>query len=437
MHKALPLPTEFAALGVEVPINKALAKMGFATPTDIQRAMIPLLLEGRDVVGQARTGTGKTAAFGIPTLQQLNGSGQLQAICLVPTRELAVQVAAELRRIAEFADLRCIPIYGGQRITHQVHLLGKKPHFVVGTPGRVLDMMRRGHLRLSGIRVAILDEVDRMLDIGFRDDIRSILGTIKHPHQTVFVSATIDDEIRRLIRTYTCEPVEVDVSRDELTVEEVDQYYVSVEPPDKFPLLMALLRQEAPELAIVFCNTRAWTRKLARKLHQAGVDAKEIHGDLVQSKRERVMERFRKHHIQVLVATDLAARGIDVSAISHIINYDIPQDSEAYIHRIGRTARMGAAGKAFTLVTSEEGKELTEIEKLINKEIRQYRVEGFRARVPTQQVTEPPPVAEPEPATSRRYSESAFTDEPPAGLPQSAPRKTLGSKFRPARRRRR
>jgi ATP-dependent RNA helicase DeaD len=437
MHQTRPLPTEFAALGVEVPINKALAKMGFSTPTDIQRAMIPLLFAGRDVVGQARTGTGKTAAFGIPILQQLNGSGQLQAICLVPTRELAVQVAAELRRIAEFSDLRCIPIYGGQRIKHQLHLLGKKPHFVVGTPGRVLDMMRRGHLRLDGIRVAILDEVDRMLDIGFRDDIRAILGTIKHPHQTVFVSATIDDEIRRLIRTYTREPVEVDVSRDELTVEEVDQYYVSVEPPDKFPLLMALLRQEDPGLAIVFCNTRAWTRKLARKLYQAGVDAKEIHGDLVQSKRERVMERFRKHHIQVLVATDLAARGIDVSAISHIINYDIPQDAEGYIHRIGRTARMGAPGKAFTLVTSEEGKELTEIEKLINKEIRQYRIEGCRASVPPQRVTEPPPVAAPDPATSRRYSQPAFTDAPPAGSPQSAPRKTLGSKFRPARRRRR
>jgi ATP-dependent RNA helicase DeaD len=434
MHKKVELPTAFAELGVRVRINKALAKMGFEEPTEIQARMIPLLLEGRDVVGQARTGTGKTAAFGIPTLQQLDPAERLQAICLAPTRELAVQVCAEIQRIAEFARLHCVPIYGGQRIQHQLHLLGKRPHFVVGTPGRVMDFMRRGKLPLDTIRVAILDEVDRMLDIGFRDDIRSILGKIRHPHQTIFVSATIDDEIMRLVRQYTNDPVEVNVSRDEMTVEEVDQYYCSVERPDKFRLLMMLFKQEEPELAIIFCNTKAQARKLAKKLHQAGIDAREIHGDLMQSRRDRVMRRFRKHHIRVLVATDLASRGIDVSAISHIINYDIPQDTEAYVHRIGRTGRMGATGKAFTFVTAEEGKELTEVEKLINKQIQQYQVEGFTPRVESTKRQTAPPLAE-EVAVSTRLTQPAFAS---AGKdPQtSPPRRTLGGKFRPARRRR-
>jgi len=434
MHKQLELPSAFAELGVETRFNKALAKMGFTAPSDIQKELIPVLLQKRDAVGQARTGTGKTAAFGIPTLQQLDPAGRLQAICLVPTRELAVQVAAEIRRIAEFSNLHCIPIYGGQRINYQLHLLGNKPHFVVGTPGRVMDFMHRGKLPLDSIRVAILDEVDRMLDIGFRDDIRSILGQIRHPHQTVFVSATIDEEIGRLIRQYTVDPVEVDVSRDELTVEEVDQFYCAVEPPDKFRLLMMLLRQEDPKLAIIFCNTKAMVRKLAKKLFQAGIEAKEIHGDLVQARRERVMDRFRKHHLKVLVATDLAARGIDVSAISHIINYDIPQDCEGYVHRIGRTARMGAHGRAFTLVTPEEGKELTEVEKLINKEIHPYVPDGFQpSTASARRRTEAPP--ESEPAVSSRYAQPVHDPSDATAVAPPPPR-TLGGRFRPARRRR-
>jgi len=439
MHTEHPVPPEFVALGVDHGIGRALHKMGFVRPSDIQRELIPLLLQGKDVVGQAKTGTGKPAAFGIPTLQRLDPAGHLQAICLVPTRELAVQVAAEIRRLAEFTHLRCIPIYGGQRISHQLHLLGRKPHFVVGTPGRVMDLMDRGHLSLGEIRVAVLDEVDRMLDIGFRDDIRKILGTITHPHQTVFVSATLTDEIRRLVRTHASDPVEVDVSRDELTVDEVEQFYVSVEGPDKFRLLMALLKAEKAQLAIVFCNTKHAVRKLSKKLFQAGVNAKEIHGDLVQERRERVMDRFRKHRIQVLVATDLAARGIDVSRITHIINYDIPQDADAYVHRIGRTARMGERGRAFTFVTREQGKELTEIEKLINKQINPAEIPGFTR-------TERTPAAPTIPASSEVR---CWGFEQPAGLesthepvPQGQARSTassarsLGGKF-PVRRRRR
>ncbi|MBU0719386.1 MAG: DEAD/DEAH box helicase, partial [Planctomycetes bacterium] len=383
MQKQQELPEAFAGLGIEVRFLKALRKMGFTKPTDIQEAMIPLALEGRDILGQARTGTGKTAAFGLPILQQLDPAARLQAICLAPTRELAVQVTAELQRLAEFTPLHVVAVYGGQKVSTQLHQLGRKPHFVVGTPGRVLDFLRRGTLKIEDCRFVVLDEVDRMLDIGFRDDIKAILSRVTGPHQTILVSATIEQDIKRLAAQFMAKPAEVNVSRDRLTVEEVDQFYVTAERHDKFRALRLLLKQEAPQFAIVFCNTKAATRKLAKKLYEAGVDAKEIHGDLMQRQRDRVMDQFRKHKIKVLVATDLAARGIDISAISHIINYDIPEDAEAYVHRIGRTARMGARGVAITLVGKEEGQRLTNVEMLINREIPQHIVEGFKPSAPT------------------------------------------------------
>ena len=221
-----------------------------------------------------------------------------------------------------------------------------------------------------------------MLDIGFRDDIRLILGKVDGPHQTVFVSATLSDEIKRLANQYTKDPVEVNVSRDEITVDEVTQVFVGVEPWDKFRALRMILDREQPKLVIIFCNTKRGVTKLAKRLHGEGIDAREIHGDLVQSKRERVMEKFRKHNLHVLVATDLASRGIDVHGITHIINYDVPMDTEAYVHRIGRTARMGSFGKAISLVTREQGKLLTEIEKLINLQITEERIEGFEPSPP-------------------------------------------------------
>ncbi len=430
MHKHPPLPSAFADLGLEVPLLKALRHVNFSEPTDIQRELIPVVLEGRDALGQARTGTGKTAAFGLPILQQIDPAGRLQAIALVPTRELAVQVAGEIRRLSESIELHCMPVYGGQRIKHQLHLLGKKPHFVVGTPGRVLDLLRRRALQFDAIRFAVLDEVDRMLDIGFRDDIRHILQQIRTKHQTVFVSATIDDEIRRLAMQFMTDPAEIDVSRDEITVEQVDQSYVTAEPWDKFRALRALLKVESPKLAIVFCNTKFGTRKLAKRLNNAGVEAKEIHGDLVQERRERVMDRFRRHKIPVLVATDLAARGIDVQAISHIINYDMPDDPEAYVHRIGRTARMGAFGKAISLVTTEQGKQLTEIEKLVNRQLTRIELDGFTPRPPPDELLIPE-----QPPAQSRFERSVFSDSD-AEAATAAPPKTLGSKF-PTRRRRR
>jgi len=432
MQKHPELPQAFADLGVEIRFLKALRKMEFTEPSPIQAQLIPPALEGSDVLGQARTGTGKTAAFGLPILQKIDPKGRLQALCLAPTRELAVQVTGELQRLAEFANLRVVAVYGGQRMNTQLHQLGRKPHVVVGTPGRVMDFMRRGALKIADCRFVVLDEVDRMLDIGFRDDIRSILSKVTAEHQTIFVSATFTEEITRLAKRYMRDPIEVNASRDHVTVDEVEQSYVSVERQDKFRALTHLLKEENPPVTIVFTNTKAAARKLAKKLHDRQINAREIHGDLMQRKRDRVMEQFRKNQIKVLVATDLAARGIDVSSITHIVNYDIPPDSEVYVHRIGRTARMGARGVAITFVSREEGKELTNIEKLINREVPERKVKGF---TPTPREEEPS--ESPEQAAERsRFKASVYAGEGGTMAAKSPP-KTLGGRFKPARRRRR
>jgi len=434
MHKHPELPQAFASLGIEIRFLKALHKMQFVEPSEIQQQMIPPALQGRDILGQARTGTGKTAAFGLPILQQIDPAGRLQALCLVPTRELAVQVTGELERLASATDLHVVAVYGGQKAATQIHQLGRKPHFVVGTPGRVLDFINRGVLPLGGIRFVVLDEVDRMLDIGFRDDIRTILSRVPDPHQTILASATIEAEIKRLANTYMHDPVEVNVSRDKITVDEVDQSYVSVEPYDKFHALRLVFEQEEPPMAIIFTNTKHGARKLAKKLHDSGISATELHGDLLQGKRDRVMQRFRRHQVRVLVATDLAARGLDVSAISHIINYDIPKDPEVYVHRIGRTGRMGARGVAITFVTREEGKQLTNVEMLINREVPERKVPGFVPRPPREDFARPTH-SRGRPGTPPRETVAAGAPTSPAA--PSAPRKTLGGRFKTSRRRRR
>ena len=416
MHRHLDFPKAFVELGLEVPALRAVAALGFKEPSPIQRELIPLILAGRDVIGQARTGTGKTASFGLPTLQMIDPAGRTQMLVLAPTRELAVQVMGEFLRLAQFMEVRCVPVYGGTRIKHQLAQMGNRPHVVVGTPGRVLDLLGRRALSLDAVRFVVLDEVDRMLDIGFRDDIRRILSQATRPHQTIFVSATIEDEIKRLSQQFMRDPVEVNVSGDQLTVNEVAQFYCPVDPHSKFQLLMRVLEQEQPSLAIVFCNTKHAVRKLAKRLHAEGIDAKEIHGDLIQERREKIMSRFRRQQIPVLVATDLAARGIDVRQISHIVNYDLPQDPQAYIHRIGRTARMGASGKAITFVSTDEGGQLTEVEKLINKQVELLTVKDFE---PVQITASQAPAV---PAATVMPSPAA-----------NAPR-TLGGKF-PIRRR--
>jgi ATP-dependent RNA helicase DeaD len=408
-----PLPEAFAALGVRPSILRALAEAKYQTPSEIQALLIPRALAGVDILGQARTGTGKTASFGIPVLQQAIKGLATQAIILVPTRELAVQVDEELKRLGQFTPIRSVPVFGGQKILAQMKFLKHHPEILVGTPGRVIDLLDRRIISFENIRFVVLDEVDRMLDIGFRDDIRNILSRVKgvrrqadtrepsgfaaglhHPaaeptgsaassHQTIFVSATISDEIDKLARRYMREPVEKLIAPgadDKPTVEKVEQYYCSVQPWDKYRLLRALLAQEKPELAIVFTRTKRGAEKIAKKLHFDGIECREIHGNLAQNQRERVMKGFKGGKFDVLIATDLASRGIDVADISHIINYDIPEDPEAYVHRVGRTARMNKTGKAFTLVTKEQGDELTKVENLINMVIPVATVAGFEPR---------------------------------------------------------
>jgi ATP-dependent RNA helicase DeaD len=421
----------FDDLGLEPRLLGALARLNFHTPTDIQWQMIPPALAGRDCLGQARTGTGKTAAFALPMLQRLEPHRAFQALVLVPTRELAVQVDEHVRQLGAEHPAKIVLLYGGQRLAQQARKLRNKPEIVIGTPGRIQDFMRRQMLDLSGVKLVVLDEVDRMLDIGFREDIRRILRAVKSKHQTIFVSATIDREIRGLAKTFMRDPVELNVSQDKLTVDEVEQGYVTVAPQDKVATLKGLIKHESPELMIVFTNTRHAARRLADRLKKSGINCKEIHGNLMQSRRDRVMRAFRKAHIQVLVATDLASRGLDVMQVSHIINYDVPEDPSGYVHRIGRTARMGKSGRAITFVCPDEGNLLTEIEKLVNKELTPIKAPWVRKL--------PPPPKEPEPSESNgrvpsRFGEPLRRDEELEKSGARPVRRTLGSRFRSTRR---
>jgi ATP-dependent RNA helicase DeaD len=307
----------------------------------------------------------------------------------------------------------------------------------------VLDLMRRKELDLTHIRTAVLDEVDRMLDIGFRDDIRRILRAIEHKHQTIFVSATIDEDIQKLAKSFMHEPIEVNVSRDMLTVEGIEQSIVTVHAQDKFPTLVGLLKHEAPTLAIIFTNTKHKARRVAQSLKREGIDCREIHGDLMQERRDRAMKSFRDQRTKVLVATDIASRGLDVEDISHIINYDIPADPIGYVHRIGRTARMGKTGRAITFVTREEGNFLTEVEKLINKELPRFEPPWLVKREPTPEelaavrAQQPPPEHdEQKHPTAARYLEPRQRDAVLDALGLRPAKRTLGSRFRSARRRR-
>lgn len=378
-HVKIELPPAFEKLGLEAAILHALADIHFVTPSEIQEKMIPVALEGKDVLGQARTGTGKTAAFGLPILQKLDLQQPFQAIIVVPTRELAVQVEAEMRRFAKHKPVRFALAYGGTKVQGNLKQLGHQPHVVVGTPGRIMDLHERGALILDKMRFVVCDEVDRMFDIGFRDDIRKILSFCTAPHQTIFVSATISDDIERMVHKHMKDPVRIfTANKDENILNaEALQFYVGVQPWDKQRAIRMLLKQEKPELAIIFCRTKRSVDKVAAGLMRDGIAASAIHGDLMQNKRERVMRGFKTGKIHVLVATDLASRGIDVHEITHVINYDIPEDPEVYVHRVGRTARMGATGRAFTFIAKGQAQLQTEIEKLTNSLLEEYRIDGF------------------------------------------------------------
>ena len=354
--------------------------MGFEEPTPIQVSAIPLILAGNDVTGQAKTGTGKTAAFGIPALERLDPRDrQTQVIVLSPTRELAIQTAEEIALLAaHMTHTTVLPIYGGQPIERQLRSLKTGVQIVVGTPGRVLDHLRRRTLSLSRVKMVVLDEADQMLDMGFLPDIETILKQTPHERQTVLFSATMPKPILAISKRFQKNPEFVEIPHKELTVPEVEQRYIDVHSRDKFDVLCRLLDQMDPKLVLVFCNTKRRVDQLTKRLKTLGYSVGEIHGDLKQSQRDRVMAQFRKGEIDLLVATDVAARGIDVDDIDLVVNLDVPQVAEYYVHRIGRTARAGRSGRAITFVGPEDVYKMREIQHLANITISRIPIPSAR-----------------------------------------------------------
>lgn len=374
----------------------ALDAAGYESPTPIQAGLIPVALEEKDVVGQARTGTGKTAAFAIPILEQLAYPDEIplpQALVLVPTRELAVQVRDEINKLAKGQPFDCVAVYGGKPIRGQIDKLRRHPAVIVGTPGRVLDHLSRRTLNLEELWCVVLDEADRMLDIGFRPDIEKILRRCPKDRQTLLLSATVPPPIERLAQRYMQDPEMLDFSTKDLSGETIDQYYFTVDHNRKFDLLVQLVEREKPAQAIIFCRTKRGTDRIQQRLAKRVKSVEAIHGDMNQSARDRVMLKFREGKLTHLVATDVVGRGIDVSGVSHIINYDVPEFCDDYVHRVGRTGRMGREGVAFTFVTTEEGYQLTRIEQRINRELIRDEISGLElvADRETQQADAPPP----------------------------------------------
>lgn len=360
----------FDELVVSRPILRAVEELGYEVATPIQSLTIPLLIAGKDVIGQAQTGTGKTAAFAIPILNDLLDRREVQAIILTPTRELAIQVAGEIHKLGKFLRVKAVPIYGGQSIEHQLRALSRGVQVVVGTPGRVMDLLRRGSLRLNKIRTFVLDEADEMLDMGFIEDIEFILGQTPATRQTVLFSATMPLPMRELAKKYMRDPEYITIPKQSLTVPQIRQVYYEVSERDKVEGLCRLLDTLSPDLGLVFCRTKRIVDQLSATLKERGYSAEGLHGDLTQQQRDRVMKKFRQREIELLIATDVAARGLDVENISHVINFDIPQDPESYVHRIGRTGRAGKEGMALTLVTPREQNLRRAIEDLIKTRIR-------------------------------------------------------------------
>ncbi len=367
---------QFTELGLSPELLKAIAKVGYEEASPIQSEAIPVLLGGADVVGQSQTGSGKTAAFAIPAIERVDGSLRVpQVLILCPTRELAVQVAEEVAKLAFFKrGVRELPIYGGQSYERQFKGLSQGPQIIIGTPGRVMDHLDRGTLKLDQLRMIVLDEADRMLDMGFVDDIKTILSQAPPERQTVMFSATVPPPIRHLIETFTKNPVSIKIEAQALTVPSIDQVYFEVERRSKVEVLCRLIDLEDINYAIIFCATKMMVDELTEHLTARGYASDKLHGDMSQAMRERVMTKFRKRGLEFLVATDVAARGVDVDDLEAVFNYDLPQDGEDYVHRIGRTGRAGRTGKAFTLVSGREIWKLQHIMRFTKGRIRRERV---------------------------------------------------------------
>lgn len=368
--------TTFAELGLSDALVSTLSGLGYDEPTPIQVQAIPLLLAGRDVIAQAQTGTGKTAAFALPMIERITDALVVQALVLAPTRELAVQVAEAIHRYGRHRSLRVLPIYGGQPIDRQLRGLAQGTQVVVGTPGRVLDHLKRGSLRFDHLRMVVLDEADEMLDMGFAEELEAILQLTPTERQTALFSATLPPAVQNLTLRYTRQPVRVSIAAEQLTTPRIWQTYYEVLARDKLDALCRVLDAEMPQLAIVFCRTRQEADDIGERLQGRGYAAESLHGDLSQAARDRVMRRFREGQLDVLVATDVAARGLDIAEVSHVINYDVPTDPKSYVHRIGRTGRAGREGVAITFITPRERRMLQIIER-----VTRIRIE--RCRMPT------------------------------------------------------
>ncbi len=367
----------FKEMDLSPSVLKAVAEMGFEEPSPIQTKTIPAILRGEDLIGQAQTGTGKTAAFGIPMVERLDHrSKRVQGLVLVPTRELAIQVAEEITKIGRHAGVKVVPIYGGQSYDRQIRALEHGAQVAIGTPGRVMDHIRKATLRLDNVKTMVLDEADEMLDMGFIEDVEFILQQVPEERQTLLFSATVPEPIARLARRYLKNPQHIAISPERLTVPLTDQVYYEVREHEKLDALSRILDMEGAERTIIFGRTKKRVDELTEGLQARGYTAEAIHGDLNQIQRNRVMKRFREGGSEMLVATDVAARGLDIENVTHVVNYDLPQDPESYVHRIGRTGRAGRSGTAITLVTPREFRQLRQMERVL-------RVHVQRRPIPT------------------------------------------------------
>lgn len=446
MSDTLRTDITFDDLGLRDDVLAGIKSYGFKHPTDIQAELIPVALKGTDVIGQAKTGTGKTAAFTLPILHNADPEIKGQALILAPTRELANQIAKEIQDLAQGTNIGVTSIIGGESMRDQKDSMDKGGHIMVGTPGRVMDLHGRGMINFANIRYVVLDEVDRMLDIGFRDDIKKILSKMRGSHQTIFVSATMDKEIESLARAFMHEDAEkITTVGAALTVSMVDQLHLPVERWDKKQLLLHLLTHEEPATTVVFCRTKMTVKKVTQYLKQKGLNAREIHGDLHQSKRNRVMQQMRDNKLDILVASDLAARGLDVEHITHVINYDLPEDPEVYVHRIGRTARAGRRGVAWSFVSPDQGQMLSDIEKLVGVLIEQKDYPDFKPGPVPKDIQEErdglKKVMEGKSTTADRvvkpdHDESGMSEAelkamfPDGKIPKSMPKRGIRAKFR-------
>ncbi len=368
--------SDFQDLGLDPSLLRGVSAAGFTKPFPIQEQTISHLLAGSDVIGQAKTGSGKTAAYGLPLLQSIDiQNRKVQALVLAPTRELAVQITEELKKLGKYTGAKIVTIYGGQSINVQLEALKHGAHAIVGTPGRVIDHLKRGTLHLGAVETIVLDEADTMLDMGFIDDVEFIIDCTPDERQISLFSATMPQEIINLSEKYMRDPEKVLIDSDEPSVDTLDQYYALMPQSEKLTFLLELLNREKPESSIVFCRTKYGAHKLARELERRFLDAVPLHGDLSQSQRDHSMRQFRSGRVNILVATDVASRGIDIPQVDCVINYELPQNSALYFHRVGRTARAGDTGKAFTLVSEREYADFARIRNLTKAKIKPLRPE--------------------------------------------------------------